>query len=257
MIASPLSFDARAMEKYWAQVPIDYARLIPHYEPFISAGDLVFDAGAEKGAYSFMFRALGARVIAIEPLAAGDAKYVKELVWKYADDPLVTIVPAALSDKIGSTTLRLSHSAGPYLLPSIDQDWLQNSLHAKFYGSNSEDIVVQTVTLDSLIEQFGIPQFIKIDVEGHSAGVLRGLSTPVPALSFELHHDYIRDAWKCVEHMAMIGGYICNFCLGTGGVFEFAEWCDSNTALEYLQNRLTDEGGEAWGDLYMKFKDNA
>ena len=41
-------------------------------------------------------------------------------------------------------------------------------------------------TLDALIAEHGLPDFIKIDTEGHEAAVLQGLSAPVPALSFEI-----------------------------------------------------------------------
>ena len=40
-------------------------------------------------------------------------------------------------------------------------------------------------TLDKLIEQYEVPSFIKIDVEGYELEVLKGLTRLVPALSFE------------------------------------------------------------------------
>ena len=38
-----------------------------------------------------------------------------------------------------------------------------------------------------MISRFGAPDFCKINVEGLELEVLRGLSRPVPALSFEYH----------------------------------------------------------------------
>ncbi|HEY1471426.1 MAG TPA: FkbM family methyltransferase [Candidatus Acidoferrum sp.] len=37
------------------------------YSEFVSAGDLVFDIGANIGDYAEMFARLGARVVAVEP----------------------------------------------------------------------------------------------------------------------------------------------------------------------------------------------
>jgi hypothetical protein len=44
---------------------------------------------------------------------------------------------------------------------------------------------VNVATLDSLIDEFGVPDYAKIDVEGFDLEVLRGLSRPIPLLSFE------------------------------------------------------------------------
>src|SRR5262249_60695009 len=48
-------------------------------------------------------------------------------------------------------------------------------------------IEVNVVTLDSLIDEFGVPDYIKIDVEGFDLEVLRGLSQPIALLSVEFN----------------------------------------------------------------------
>ena len=42
----------------------------------------------------------------------------------------------------------------------------------------SRSVSVETTTLEQLIKSYGMPFFIKIDVEGHELSVLRGLQTP-------------------------------------------------------------------------------
>jgi hypothetical protein len=64
---------------------------------------------------------------------------------------------------------------------------------------------VPMTTLDALIARHGAPRFIKIDVEGWEAEALAGLSSPVPALSFEFTTIQRDIAASCVERCAAIG----------------------------------------------------
>ena len=69
----------------------------------------------------------------------------------------------------------------------------------------NREVEIETTTLDLLIERFGAPAFIKIDVEGAEPSVLAGLSRPVRALSFEYLPRALDYASVCVERLRALG----------------------------------------------------
>ncbi|MGY2080196.1 FkbM family methyltransferase [Modestobacter sp. SYSU DS0657] len=54
-------------------------------------------------------------------------------------------------------------------------------------------ITVPLRTLDELVAVHGRPALVKIDVEGHEPGVVRGLTTALPTLFFEVNRPGVHD----------------------------------------------------------------
>jgi FkbM family methyltransferase len=79
------------------------------------------------------------------------------------------------------------HTGNAHTLGSMSTDWIEKVQKASFFPGCywDREEVVQTTTLDALIDQFGVPDFCKIDVEGFEFEVLRGLSRPVGTISRE------------------------------------------------------------------------
>lgn len=87
------------------------------YGQFVPKGGLVFDVGANIGAYTEVFLKLGARVVASEP----DPKFLKALQTVRPADRVV-IEPVALGDAEGQATLfrcdNTPHSTTPHSRPN-------------------------------------------------------------------------------------------------------------------------------------------
>ncbi len=87
---------------------------------------------------------------------------------------------------------------------------------------------VQTITVDRLIETYGVPHLIKIDVEGYEYEVLKGLSQKQNKICFEWHEEEYDILLNIVEHLQNIGynefGVIGYF--DEGDVFEKATYSD-------------------------------
>ena len=83
---------------------------------------------------------------------------------------------------------------------------------------------MRSTTLERLFATYGIPYFVKIDVEGYEVNVLRGLNRPVRFLSFEVNLPEFRpEGVQCLDLLATL----CE-----AGRFNYALDCQSGLALD-------------------------
>ena len=101
---------------------------------------------------------------------------------------------------------------------------------------------VDTTTLDRLIEQFGVPAFVKIDVEGSEPAVLAGLGRPVPALSFEYLPRALEEVQACLARLITLGPYQFNWSVGESNQLASDRWLDASELLAKLRTRPHSNG---------------
>jgi len=216
------------------------------YAQFVSAGDLVFDVGAHLGDRTAAFSGLGARVIALEP-QPDLVPWLQRMVGGRAG---VTIVPIAVGREGGIATLAVS-DAHP-TLSTLADGWREtivneNTTFRHVRWDRSTEVPV--TTLDALIEEHGLPDFCKIDVEGHEADVLAGLSRPVDALSIEFVAGSLEVTHACVDRLESLGRYEYNAIRGEERSFAWATWHSVDQIRAWL-----DREAEMFssGDLYAR-----
>jgi len=89
-------------------------------------------------------------------------------------------------------------------LSTINKDWL-TSESSRFYNYKYSEITCRTITLDTLIEQYGVPDMIKIDVEGGEYECISSLTQKVETLCFEWASETNDITVKCIDYLATLG----------------------------------------------------
>jgi len=228
-------------------VPFKIRRLAELYRPFVQRGDLCFDLGAHVGDRTRAFLRLGARVVAVEPQPV----FADFLERWYRKDRRVTLVRAALGAVEGKGVLRLSDRTPT--VSSLSPDWIDRLRRAPRFATVIWDrqVPVVVTTLDSLMDRFGVPAFCKIDVEGSEPDVLRGVSRPIEALSFE-YIPAIREATQaCLAGLEALGDYEYNWTEREVPRLRSLTWLDAES-IGAIIAALGDEAHS--GDIYARLK---
>ena len=204
---------------------------------FIKKGDLVFDVGANYGNKSKLFLEKGAKVIAFEP-----QEQCLLSLWNL-DTHNIIIENIALDKEKGEDTLFISNSD---TLSSMSIDFISETRKERFKDNTwNETRQVKTDTLDNMIKKYGVPKYIKIDVEGYEYNVLQGLTQPIEYISIEFTPELLDDTLKCLE---LLKGKF-NYVSQENTEFMFREWQTKEEIISYLKS-INDYKVE-FGDIYI------
>jgi FkbM family methyltransferase len=232
---------ARSLAIYYGR-PWRIAALARFYGQFMRPGDLAFDIGAHVGNRALAMAWAGARVVALEP------QVLFHRFLRRTMPAAVTVLPLAAGAAEESGVLAISRlhptvsslaSAFPDTVGRTD-----GFRHVSWDAAQP----VSVTTLDRLIREHGAPAFVKIDVEGHEADVLAGLSQPVPALAFECLPQALDVAHACVRRLEALGPYEFNYVAGEDHDFARAGWRAGKFVLDALER----EPNRRPGDIYAR-----
>jgi FkbM family methyltransferase len=210
------------------------------YSSLLPNGALIFDIGANVGTMTVIFASLGARVVAVEPNP--DCTRHIELSTSRKS---VDVLQAAVGECNGLAQLEISDRKDK--MSSFSGEWREAiaKQNQDYVGMWNRTLAVPMITLDSLVQRYGVPFYIKIDVEGHEEQVLNALSQCPPLLSFEFNRMFLDPALRVIDNR-IFDQCSFNYTLVDPAGFELQTWVDRT---ELKKTILGLKGSAGLGDM--------
>jgi FkbM family methyltransferase len=165
---------------------------------------LLFDIGANIGKWSLANVSTNTSILAVEA-----SRNTYETLVQNTKGKNITCVNYAVSDSLNDTVT--FYESAFDTLSTLDKRWLEDPRSR--FGINSpynnysahREVIVNSITLDKLVETYGVPDLLKIDVEGAENKVIRSLSKKTGLLCFEWASEWCPETFEAVDHLESLG----------------------------------------------------
>jgi FkbM family methyltransferase len=206
--------------------------------------NLVFDVGSNVGTTVEFFSQKANKVIGFEP----NPRLV-EILRRRFNNRNVIIDSRGLSNEIGEKKFRIANAD---TISTFSEDWVNNSRFTGGYSWN-EGIIVETTTLDSVIKQYGTPDYIKIDVEGYEFGVLTSLTKLLEntIISFEWAEEQKNKIEQTIKYLFNLGYKKFSYTEADKILIDSEIDWRTIDKLNLIEN-LDDQRKDKWGMIYVK-----
>lgn len=207
------------------------------YKTLIKKDDLCFDIGANIGYKSKLFLSLEAKVIALEPQSSC-VKYLKKIKSRKFQ-----FLPYAVGSKNEIKKLRLANHIEVATFSDQFIDYFKND---NLSWENFEMVTVKR--LNTIIDEFGIPDFCKIDAEGYELEILSNLNYTIPIIEFEFTGGFILNTIEIIKLLNK-ENTLYNYNLNEKPKFELSKWIDLNKIINILKTLPLDK---LHGNIFVK-----
>ena len=205
---------------------------------------MIFDIGANIGNWSLENINKTDKIIAIE------ASYLtfQELLNNCKNDNIILLNYAVCNNNCND--INFYQALGCHCLSTINKDWLTKET-SRFYNEPYIEIISKTITIDILIEKYGLPDLIKIDVEGGEYECITSLTQKNNLLCFEWASETNDITFKCIDYLFNLGYY--SFYIQYEDNYSFrpsnTDYYDINKIKNILSNTIPKKD---WGMIWCK-----
>jgi FkbM family methyltransferase len=204
---------------------------------------MYFDIGANIGKWSLANINQCKKIITIE---ASPITFNK-LVDNCKNDKIILLNYAVCNNNGNDITF---YQAESDTLSTINKEWL-TAESSRFYNQRYTEINCKTITIDKLIEQYGLPDMIKIDVEGGEYECICSLTQKVKLLCFEWASETNIITFNCIDYLYNLG--YTQYYIQIFDDYSFRpqdnDFYDINTIKTKLSNTIPKED---WGMIWCK-----
>lgn len=202
---------------------------------------MIFDIGANIGRWTLANLDTTDRIIAVEASPITFSKLVQSCTH-----PNVTLLNYAVCANNGED-ITFYHAVYD-TLSTLNKEWL-SSESSRFYNVPYHEIRCKTITLDRLIEEYGVPDLLKIDVEGGEYDCISSLTRKANMICFEWASETNAVTFKCIHHLIGLG--YTKFYIQNEDEFTFRpkvdDFYDSQTTIERLEKTIPKHD---WGMIW-------
>lgn len=159
---------------------------------------MYFDIGANIGKWSLTNIDNCDKIIAIEASPLTYSTLVNNCA-KYSN--IITLNFIVCNDK---DEKKLFYHSFYDTLSTTNINWFID-ITSRYYNVPYVKLECNTISIDNLISKYGMPDLIKIDVEGGEYDCISSLNHKVKLLCFEWTSEMKEIAYMCLDHLYTIG----------------------------------------------------
>jgi len=159
---------------------------------------LLFDIGSNIGSWALQNYSTNTQIICVEASPSTFKKLVKNVSKKN----IVCLNYAVTSSENSKIDF---FDCAANTISTLDEDWLISNTSRfgnQYYYTKIE---VNTITIDKLVSMHGIPDLLKVDVEGAENIVLKSLTKPLNTICFEWASEWNEKTIDALNHLESLG----------------------------------------------------
>lgn len=204
---------------------------------------MFFDIGANVGKWSLANIATCDKIIAVE--ASPDT--FNKLFNNTNINPKIVCLNFAVCNSNDEYVTFYNSNADT--ISTMNKDWLDNPVSRFYKYATYNTITCKSIKIDKLIEIYGVPNLIKIDVEGGEFECLTSLTQKVSNLCFEWASETNTITFDCIDYLEKIGFTEFSIQFEDKYTYRPQVYTDKSTVIQTL-NKTTAK--KEWGMVWAR-----